>query len=274
MFRIGEFSRLAQISVRMLRYYDKNDLLKPEKVDDFTGYRYYSPNQIRDLHKIIFLRDLGYNTTEISNALKNWNRDFIYKQMENKKLEIEKNIQKEKFKVTRLKKLIKNIENERFSINYDFNIKKIPDFMVLSLRKTVPDYFCEGILWKELYEFIENNKIKLPVNSYDFAVYHDSGHKESNINIEVCTVVEKTGKNQDGFVYRKIKGIETTACAMVFGPYEKIASAFLGFIDWISKQPEYRMSGKNRQICHRGPWNEKDPSKYLTEIQIPLKKIF
>ena len=274
MFRIGEFSRLAQISVRMLRYYDKNDLLKPEKVDDFTGYRYYSPNQIRDLHKIIFLRDLGYNTTEISNALKNWNRDFIYKQMENKKLEIEKNIQKEKFKVTRLKKLIKNIENERFSINYDFNIKKIPDFMVLSLRKTVPDYFCEGILWKELYEFIENNKIKLPVNPYDFAVYHDLEYKESNVDIEVCAVVEKAEKDQNSFTFHKIKGVETMACTMVFGPYEKIASAFLGFIEWISEQPEYRMAGKNRQICHRGPWNEKDPSKYLTEIQIPLKKIF
>ena len=84
--------------------------------------------------------------------------------------------------------------------------------------------------------------------------------------------MEKTGKNQDGFVYRKIKGAETMACTMVFGPYEKIASAFLAFIEWISEQPEYRMSGKNRQICHRGPWNEKDPSGYLTEIQIPLKK--
>ena len=84
--------------------------------------------------------------------------------------------------------------------------------------------------------------------------------------------VEKTGKNQDGFVYRKIKGVETMACTMVFGPYEKIASAFLAFIEWISEQPEYRMSGKNRQICHRGPWNEKDPLGYLTEIQIPLKK--
>ena len=272
LFRIGEFSRLTQISVRMLRYYDKNDLLKPEKVDRLTGYRYYSSSQIRDLHKIIFLRDLGYGTAEISNALKNWNGDFMYKQMENKKLEIEKNIQQEKLKAARLKNLLKSIENKNFSINYDFNIKKIPDFTVLALRKTVPDYFSEGTLWKELYDFIENNKIKLPVNPYDFAVYHDSGHKESNIDIEVCTVVEKTGKNQDGFVYRKIKGVETMACTMVFGPYEKIASAFLAFIEWISEQPEYRMSGKNRQICHRGPWNEKDPSGYLTEIQIPLKK--
>ena len=273
MFKIGEFSRLTQISVRMLRYYDKNNLLKPEKIDQFTGYRYYSSDQIRDLHKIIFLRDLGYNTSEISNALKNWNNIFMHEQMENKKLEIEKNIKQEKLKVVRLGRLIKSIENSKFSINYDFNIKRIPDFTVLSLRKTVSDYFCEGMLWEELYKFIENNKIKLPVNPYNFAVYHDSGHKENNIDIEVCSVVEKTGKNRDNFTYQKIKGVDTMACTMVYGSYEKIASAFLSFISWISEQPEYRMSGKNRQICHRGPWNEKDPTKYLTEIQIPLKKI-
>ena len=88
MFKIGEFSRLTQVSVRMLRYYDKNNLLKPEKIDQFTGYRYYSSGQIRDLHKIIFLRDLGYSTVEILNAIKNWNSSFMRKQMENKKLEI------------------------------------------------------------------------------------------------------------------------------------------------------------------------------------------
>ena len=274
MFKIGEFSRLTQVSVRMLRYYDKNNLLKPEKIDQFTGYRYYSSGQIRDLHKIIFLRDLGYSTVEILNAIKNWNSSFMRKQMENKKLEIEKNICVEKLKAARLIRLINNIENNRFSINYDFNIKKIPDFLVFSLRKTVPDYFHESMLWNELYEFAEKNNIKFPVNPYDFAVYHDLEHKESNIDIEVCAIVEKSGKDQGSFTYRKINGVDTMACTMVFGPYEKIASAFLAFTEWISDQTEYRMSGKNRQVCHRGPWNEKDPSAYLTEIQIPLKKIF
>ena len=274
MFKIGEFSRLTQISVRMLRYYDKNNLLKPEKVDLFTGYRYYSPNQIQELHKIIFLKNLGYTTIEISSALKNWNGTFIHEQLKNKKLETEKNIRLERLKVKNLEKAISSIENDHIQINYDFNIKKIPDLLVLSLRKIVPDHFHEGKLWGELYQYTEKNKVKLPVNPYDFAVYHDSEYKEKNVDIEVCTVVEKAGKSNENFTYHEIKGSDTMACTMVFGPYEKIASAFLSFMTWISEQPGYKMSGKDRQICHRDPWNEKDPSGYLTEIQIPLKKIF
>ena len=45
MLKIGDFSKLSRISIRMLRYYDDCGLLKPEKVDSFTGYRYYKESQ-------------------------------------------------------------------------------------------------------------------------------------------------------------------------------------------------------------------------------------
>jgi len=61
MFKIGEFSRLTQVSIRMLRYYDETGLLKPAKIDKFTNYRLYSTEQISTLNKIIFLRDFGFH---------------------------------------------------------------------------------------------------------------------------------------------------------------------------------------------------------------------
>jgi DNA-binding transcriptional MerR regulator len=60
MFRIGEFSKLTQVSIRMLRYYDETGLLKPAETDRFTNYRLYSIAQIPVLNKIIFMRDLGF----------------------------------------------------------------------------------------------------------------------------------------------------------------------------------------------------------------------
>ena len=68
MFKIGEFSKLTQVSIRMLRYYDEAGLLKPAEIDSFTGYRFYSTEQIPVLNKIIFLRDLGFNVSEITVA--------------------------------------------------------------------------------------------------------------------------------------------------------------------------------------------------------------
>lgn len=38
MFRIGEFSRLTQVTIRMLRYYDEMGLLKPSQIDPRTNY--------------------------------------------------------------------------------------------------------------------------------------------------------------------------------------------------------------------------------------------
>lgn len=69
MFKIGEFSRLAQVSARMLRYYDQCGLLHPDRVDHFTGYRLYSAAQLTDLARIVALRDMGFGVEEIAALL-------------------------------------------------------------------------------------------------------------------------------------------------------------------------------------------------------------
>lgn len=69
MFKIGEFSKLTQVSIRMLRYYDEMGLLKPKEVDKFTGYRMYSADQIPLLQKIILLKDSKFKISEIKDIV-------------------------------------------------------------------------------------------------------------------------------------------------------------------------------------------------------------
>lgn len=64
MFRIGEFSKLAKVTVKTIRYYDEVNLLKPIFVDD-NGYRYYKTEQLNDLIEIIELRNLGVSIKEV-----------------------------------------------------------------------------------------------------------------------------------------------------------------------------------------------------------------
>ena len=59
MFKIGDFSRLSFVTVKTLHYYDEIGLLKPVQVDRFTGYRYYSADQLSRLNYIIALKNLG-----------------------------------------------------------------------------------------------------------------------------------------------------------------------------------------------------------------------
>jgi DNA-binding transcriptional MerR regulator len=66
MFLIGEFSRIARVSSRLLRYYDELGLLRPEHVDPATGYRYYRASQLPDLNRILVLKELGFTLEEIA----------------------------------------------------------------------------------------------------------------------------------------------------------------------------------------------------------------
>src|SRR5262245_41254592 len=65
MFRIGEFSKVAQVPGSLLRYYDEIGLLKPAHLDPETGYRYYSARQLPRLHTILALKELGLSLDQI-----------------------------------------------------------------------------------------------------------------------------------------------------------------------------------------------------------------
>jgi DNA-binding transcriptional MerR regulator len=69
MFKIGDFSKLSCISVKTLRYYDELGLLKPAHVDHFTGYRYYSADQMPRLNRILALKDLGFSLEQTRRLL-------------------------------------------------------------------------------------------------------------------------------------------------------------------------------------------------------------
>ncbi len=70
MFQIGEFSHLAQVSVRMLRHYDEIGLLPPAEVDPVTGYRYYEAGQLGEVHRIVAMKELGLNLDQIRQLLR------------------------------------------------------------------------------------------------------------------------------------------------------------------------------------------------------------
>ncbi len=69
MLKINDFSKLGQVSTRMLRHYDKLGLLKPSQTDQWTGYRYYTIDQLPRLHRIIALKELGLSLEQIAQLL-------------------------------------------------------------------------------------------------------------------------------------------------------------------------------------------------------------
>ena len=112
-YKIGEFSKLVGISVKTLRYYDECGVLKPSKIDTFTGYRYYSDNDIMDFEFIKMLKSLDFTLDEIVRYKDCLDEDIIIK----KKKEIEERMYILKKQYDRLLIMQKEVSNKEILEN-------------------------------------------------------------------------------------------------------------------------------------------------------------
>lgn len=272
MFKIGEFSKLTQVTIRMLRYYDEKGLLKPALTDPHTGYRMYSVEQIPVLNKIIYLRDSGFTVSEIAAAIDIEDKEQFEKILDRKSHEIYMSICSQQQQLKKIKLAREELLEGSQTLHYHISLKSIPQYKVLSLRRRIPDYYYEGNLWQELSALV--HKYRIPVLPHTFSIYHDEDYRETDVDVELCAEVKDTDfclkKDLDGLTWKATDPVPLMASTMVCGPFSRIAGAYLEFARWLQKNSGYKMRGPNRQIVHRGPWNESHPEKYLTELQIPL----
>lgn len=271
MFKIGEFSKITQISVRMLRYYDEQKLLEPSFVDEHTGYRLYSASQIDQLNKIIFLRNMGFGVQDMKELLNSWNPERLQKSLYEQMRKTEENIKLEEQKLKQIQGLLYDLNNQEKKLNIDITLKSLPMQQVVSMRKIVPDYYCESMMWQEFGACLKN--IKNVDKLQSFSIYHDLDYREKNVDIEICVVLENQNllKKMKGCSCRMVEQVDVAACFMVYGPYSNISKAYKEFAYWLEQHKEYQMQGENRQVCHVSACQTQNEEEYITEMQIPLQ---
>jgi DNA-binding transcriptional MerR regulator len=270
MFKIGEFSKITQISVRMLRYYDEQKLLVPCLIDDLNGYRFYSAEQINQLNRIILLRNMGFGVKEIKTLLETWNSETIKNNLLEQMKKTEENIQSEKRKLQQIQGLLYDLDNLGSKLNIEIVMKSLPMQHVMSIRRMVPDYYHESVLWQEFNEVLNNVRNADKLKS--FSIYHDLDYREKDVDIEICVVVDHIDRpimNKE-VIDRQIEKVDMAACFMIYGPYDNISLAYKEFAYWLEQHSEYQMHGENRQVCHVSRCHTENPEEYITELQIPL----
>ena len=113
MLKIGEFSKLSRISVRMLRHYDEIGLLKPAKIDHFTDYRYYRENQLPTAGRIAALKDMGFSLVDIVRILEVYDdREQLDRFFSTRQRELEVLSQDTAYKLTLLDAALKRLRKE------------------------------------------------------------------------------------------------------------------------------------------------------------------
>lgn len=136
-FTIGEVSKLFQINIRTLRYYDEIGLLKPEYTDSDTKYRYYSTKQFERLNTIKYLRALDVSLAQIISFFEKKDVEHMLKILEEQKKEMER-------KKEELKLIEKKINCRLSQLNYALNteidkieIKMLKERKIVLLKKEI-----------------------------------------------------------------------------------------------------------------------------------------
>ena len=125
MYKIGEFAKITNLSIRTLRYYNDIGILVPEQVDIYTNYRYYSEENVNQAKIINLLKDAGFSLEEIQTNYGNFTDEMFLKHKE--KLYLENNLIQKQIKLTdQLRQQVKNGQIYLQKIE-DKKIKKIGD---------------------------------------------------------------------------------------------------------------------------------------------------
>lgn len=277
LFKIGDFSKLTEVSIRMLRYYDEQGIFKPFKIDEFTGYRFYCVEQIPIIQKIILLRDMNFSIKQIKKILESWENNFLIENLNKRKDIILNEINSLYNKINNINTAIEDIKKNNICINFNINFKSIPQYNIVSIRETISSYNDEKKLWEKLDFLLNKYNITLKKGiGNNLCIFHNDDFVKNSIDVEVGYIIEKKYIDFEKLIFRNTRKVNLMACMMVKGPYTNLEKAYKFLIYWLNSHNHYKICGKSRQICHvsnEEPFYNKNPENYLTEIQIPVLKI-
>jgi DNA-binding transcriptional MerR regulator len=276
MFRIGDFSRLAQVTVRTLRLYDEMGLLKPAHIDKFTDYRYYVVEQLPRLNRILAMKDMGFSLEEIARLMDgNLPAGRLWEMLSQRQSEIEQEMQDAQARLAKVQTRLKRIEQEGQPPRFDVVLKKSAAVPMAATRETVPliehmsEVRCR--LTKVLYDTLAEHHIK-PLEPEIF-LYHNNDYSDSDIDMEVGTVVEKTLTLPPGPVtVHTLPVSDTLACIAYEGDIRNVIEPVFELLRWAG-QHGYASNGPIRELHLWGREtydHTNDLSNITLEVQLPL----
>lgn len=268
MFKIGEFSKMGNVSIKTLRYYDEIGLMKPALIDEISGYRIYSADQLSVLHQIKVLKDSGCTLDEINQLIHESTgvREMIFI-LEKKVLDLEKKILDDQERIQRLRTNIFLMKNGGVLMNQEILIKKVEPICVASYRKVIGDFEEMGEMWELLNREIDQLKGKKTLPC--MTLYYNGWDTQKGIDVEVIEPLFKAIEGTQLMKVYELEAVDKMASIVHNGPFETIADTYKILEAWIENQG-YSLVGPVREIYHKGDWLTSDPNEYVTEIQMPI----
>lgn len=266
-FSIGEMSKLHNISIKTLRYYNEIGLFRPIEINKDSGYRYYSHEQFEQLNTIKYLKFLGVPLKDIKDYLEirdiNYYLEMLHK---------EKDIVNQKIKI--LEKITKRLDNQIKEINQVkkldnigiVHIKDIPQRKIISLKEEInSNYELELSLRK-----LENlSKKKLPIVIGRVGVTLSMNNVINNNYRNYNSVFILLEEDMDSDMITTLKPGKY-ASIYYRGCDHKESPKYYKMIHEYLKNNGYKISGDSIERVIINEYKSNNSDDYLTEIQVPV----
>ena len=267
--KIGEFSKMMQVTVKTLRHYEQRGLLMPEEVDKWTGYRYYSISQMQRLNAIRDLQRQGFTLEEIKELFDDGAQMPGVELLTQKIEETERQLQ---LLVERRRHLLNWLDSHKQKNTMEkFNIQSLPEIIVASHREVIADYSALGALCvNKIGPEMQRLGCKCPLPGYCFTIEHNSEYAPSTIDIEYCEQVEEMGIDSNIIQFKRLAAVPKALCMKHVGPYERFYESYTEAFKYMEEQG-FKIAGHPRTCYIDGAWNQEDPEKWISIIQIPIE---
>jgi len=273
MFKISEFSKIAQVPASLLRYYDKIGLFKPVHTDDLNNYRNYDASQLAELSRILALKELGLSLEQITKLVQeDVSAEEIRGMYTLRKVQIEQSLQDEAARLKVVETRLEQLERNQSVQLEDIVLKSVPAQPFLSFRKTCADVFDAAATIMELEANIPNRYGKRAGNLV--SVMHSEAFEMENVDIELGyvmnTAVDTVFELPSGPVLclTELPAIDTAVCSVRVGGFEK---GYLNYGDlgsWIESNKQQLLT-PHREVMIVPPLPG-HMDKAIVEIQLPI----
>ncbi|GGJ55462.1 MerR family transcriptional regulator [Deinococcus roseus] len=275
MFKVGEFSRIAQVSTRLLRHYDHIGLFTPEHQDPHTGYRHYTASQLPTLHRILALRDLGLSLDQIDRVMQQQlDVQEIRGMLLLKKQQLEQSIQEEIQKLQRVESRLRQVEKEGTFETESVVLRSFPEQRLLSYRQVFPTR-PDGLqaMWKLANSLPAGGK---PSQGAFTVVFHTMDIADENLDVELGFLLPE---GQQGLSFptdlslqeSTIEAHGTVATLYRHGWHDQNLDCMFSLAQWMEVHG-YRFAGHLREVYIKPPLQGRE-TESVAELQWPVEKI-
>jgi DNA-binding transcriptional MerR regulator len=270
MFKISEFSKLAQVSVKTLRYYDQIGLLKPAHTDSDTSYRYYSADQLFLLNRILAFKELGFTLNQIIYLLDdNIPVDQIRGMFRLKQAEIQNLVEMEQARLNRIGNRLQQIEKEGgMEAVHEVVLKKVESQSIFSLRQAASIQQIPQLFDKLEHVMGASSSYSLP----KIILWHGCEECEDAVDLEVGYTLEQKATSLSSTHIHELPEAPMMATLLHRCQPTSTCTASIDLGIWIEQNGYRIQENEPRREIYLSS-DKSDRNYYIAEVQIPVVKV-